>query len=340
MKVKSLLNLTITAVFVVSLLISGCKNESVLPETENKDDQSPDETIVEVQDENDLEGVDEENDAPAEVPDDGTEEMVDDPEENDVDEVPDDPFTPSDEPCTVLFGRPSEDTGLGPDMCQPLCNCEGKFFEPPVYTKEMVDKFSGKILKNPPDPLTSDPYDKPDDNVPQHDKFCGVILDSDDPEYYSLATYDTLEELEADGAILTHYGACGLCSPLNNLAVYILVGDLTGPVRQCGLDNVIGGSKEKNIECLMKLGFDYPCAQIWYYNTSHTRGKCWAPCMAALNQPYHKPDGSLNDCIQCDEDNSGDVFKAVAGRTRRNTGLPAALCRPCYEALPVFHFYD
>ncbi len=337
---KNLFNLIIVAVFIFSLLVSGCNNESVLPDTENKNDQKPDETIVERSDESGFETADEKNDDPAEIPDENNEETTDNFEENDAFETPDDSFTPSDEPCTVLFGRPSENTGLGPDMCQPLCNCEGKYFEPPVYTKEMVDKFSGKILKNPPDPLTSDPYDKPQENVPQHDKVCGVILDSDDPEYYSLATYDTLEELEADGAILTHYGACGLCSPLNNLAVYILVGDLTGPVRQCGLDNLIGGSEEKNIECLMKLGFDYPCAQIWYYNTDHTGSKCWWACITARDDPYHKPDGSLNDCIQCDEDNSGDVFKAVAGRTRRNTGLPAALCRPCYEALPVFHVYE
>jgi hypothetical protein len=334
---KNLFNLIITVGFVFSLLLSGCKNESVLPETENNDTGKPDETVIDESDESNFETVDEEHDDPAEMKDDEIEEV--DFEENDVDEVPDDAFNPSDEPCTVLFGNPSPDTGLGPDMCQPLCNCEGKFFQPPVYTKEMVDKFSGKILKNPLEPLTSDPYDKPGENVPQHDKVCGVILDSEDPEYYSLETYDTVEELEADGAILTHYGACGLCSPLNNLAVYILVGDLTGPVRKCGLDSIIGGEK-KNIECLMDIGFDYPCAQIWYYNTSHTRSKCLAVCMSALSDPYHKPDGSLNDCIQCDEDNSGDVFKAVAGRTRRNTGLPAALCRPCYEALPVFHFYE
>jgi hypothetical protein len=328
-------------IFLFVFIFAGCKNENLSENNELPDEKRIDEEVSDIIDE-DVKDVPDEKEEPDFIPDETADESPDlsDDSLTDLDEVPDDSFVPNDGPCTVLFGRPSESTGLGPDMCQPFCNCEGKYFEPPVYTKEMVDKFSGKIIKNPPEPLTSDPYDKPQENVPQHDKFCGVILDSEDSNQYSIETFETLADLESAGAILTHYGACGKCSTLQNLATYILVGDLTGPVRKCGLDNAIIGGEKKNIECLMNLGFDYPCAQIWYYNTNHTRGKCWTVCMAALNDPYHKSDGSLNDCIQCDEDNSGDVFKAVAGRTRRNTGLPAALCRPCYEALPVFHFYE
>ena len=54
---------------------------------------------------------------------------------------------------------------------------------------------------------------------------------------------------------------------------------------------------------------------------------------------YHTPDGALNPCIQCDEDESGPVFKAVAGRTRRNSGLASALCRPCESVASVTHQY-
>ena len=36
---------------------------------------------------------------------------------------------------------------------------------------------------------------------------------------------------------------------------------------------------------------------------------------------------------------SGPVFKAVSGRTRRNSGLPNALCRPCSEVRPLVHAY-
>ena len=56
-----------------------------------------------------------------------------------------------------------------------------------------------------------------------------------------------------------------------------------------------------------------------------------------MEDPHHNPDGSLNDCIQCDEDQSGAVFKAIAGRTRRNSGLASALCRPCDSVYQVSH---
>lgn len=64
-----------------------------------------------------------------------------------------------------------------------------------------------------------------------------------------------------------------------------------------------------------------------------------AICLANLDQPYNLEDGTLNPCIQCDEDESGPVFKAVAGRTRRNSGLPNAICRPCSEVRPLVHAY-
>jgi hypothetical protein len=116
------------------------------------------------------------------------------------------------------------------------------------------------------------------------------------------------------------------------------VNDLTQPVRQCALD-WISGPPEDHLACIAALGFDAPCAQIWYYNTVHTRVACLTPCMNSFNAPYNNADGSLNDCLACDEEASGPVFKAVAGRTRRNTGIPNAICRPCSEAPAILHDY-
>jgi hypothetical protein len=67
---------------------------------------------------------------------------------------------------------------------------------------------------------------------------------------------------------------------------------------------------------------------------------CLEVCLELLDAPYHLPDGSLNACLQCDQEMSGDVFEAVAGRTRRNTGLTSALCRPCAEVRPLVHVYE
>jgi hypothetical protein len=57
--------------------------------------------------------------------------------------------------------------------------------------------------------------------------------------------------------------------------------------------------------------------------------------LASNNGPG--PDCPMNDCLQCDEDNSGPMFAKYAGRTRRNTGLESCITRPCELNKPVVH---
>ena len=240
------------------------------------------------------------------------------------------------EPCVVLFGAPSADTGLSVDQCASSCDCDDLVFAPPAYSQEDVAALGTWELNDPPTLLDVDPYEDPDAHQPQPDRFCAVHPEED--ARYRLETHDDLESVEQAGAVLTHHGACGLCSSLRDLGVYMASTDLSGPVRQCALLS-LGGSFEDVVACLEELGFSTPCAQIWAYNSLNTRQECLDVCIEALDEPYHLWDGSLNPCIQCDEDLSGQVFKAVAGRTRRNSGLPTALCRPCGSVAPVVHAY-
>jgi len=60
----------------------------------------------------------------------------------------------------------------------------------------------------------------------------------------------------------------------------------------------------------------------------------WITGEAAMRE-----DGRLNACLQCDEDRSGPVFKAIAGRTRRNSGIQSSIPRPTEEIAPVIHDY-
>jgi len=249
---------------------------------------------------------------------------------SDPDEVPD-PV-----PCEVLFGAPSASTGLTDDQCCPNCACDDLEFTPPTYTEPDVDALLARVLTDPPALLDADPYETPEDHPGQPDLFCAVH--DDDATLYHVQTHDSLDAITAAGAVLTHHGACGQCSSLQDLAVYMANPDLSGPVRECAMLG-IGGTDEEVTACLQELGFTEPCAQIWAFNSANTRAECLDVCLATLEDPYHLEDGALNDCIQCDEDMSGPVFKAVAGRTRRNSGLPTALCRPCASVAPVVHAY-
>ena len=56
-------------------------------------------------------------------------------------------------------------------------------------------------------------------------------------------------------------------------------------------------------------------------------------------KPATTPEGRLDPCLRCDEDRSGPVFKAVAGRTRRDSGIRSSIPRPDEEVAHVVHDY-
>lgn len=241
------------------------------------------------------------------------------------------------EETPVFFGTPNEATGLDAAQCTPTCTaCADGPWTQPAYTSTDLSHWRSWILDNPPSPPSTDPYQGALPAEPGADAVCGVLLAKNG--HYTLKSYASTTDALADGAQVTHYGVCGLCSPLADLAVYAETPDLTEPVRSCGLQNM-SGDVAALTACIGAIGFSEACSTIWAYNTLHTRDACLNECMAALNAPYNEADGSLNPCLQCDEDESGAVFKAVAGRTRRNTGLASSICRPCSEVRPLVHGY-
>jgi hypothetical protein len=78
---------------------------------------------------------------------------------------------------------------------------------------------------------------------------------------------------------------------------------------------------------------------MWVYNSLNTNKFCTSTCLPLLNTPANgpPPDCVLNDCIQCDVDNSEPVFLAYAGRTRRDSGLLSGILRRCRDLVQVEH---
>ena len=155
---------------------------------------------------------------------------------------------------------------------------------------------------------------------------------------YELRQFASKPAAEKAGFIVTHQGKCGACSNVKDLAVY-LEKNLTDPVRKCALKAVISKRWARN--CIRGLGFTDTCADIWLFNSINTRKHCFMVCMKAwiTGEPNNKPDGSLNDCLQCDEDKSGPVFKYFSGRTRRNSGIESAIKRPGQQVYKMNHCY-
>lgn len=236
------------------------------------------------------------------------------------------------DPCEKMFGIPNENTGLSSSFCNPSCECQT--FESRTFTAEELATLKSWNLVNPFEEITTNPYDTA--FVEGEEAVCAIKIENLADQLYSLATYSDQKAAEAAGAILTHHDACGLCSTLSDFEVYARDRDVGAAVRKCALDN-FSSPFEDLLVCIEGLGFTRPCAQIWAYNTRNTQAKCLAECLGATL--YHNEDGTLDPCLQCDEDISGPVFKQVAGRTRRNTGLASSICRFCAEVKPVDHDY-
>ena len=234
--------------------------------------------------------------------------------------------------CNGFYGMPNERSGLSPDQCNTQCRCLAG--TPADSQPDLSSPVFGYAHLNPPMLLTSDPYAASDEQISDENQVCTIELDHAAQAYF----LQTLNADSVDVNRITHAGPCGACSSLADLAVYAANVDLTDPVRACGLEG-IGGGSEMNITCLRELGFSEACAQIWYFNTNHTREICLGECIEHINSSYVDETGQLNSCLACDEENSGPIFKYFSGRTRRNSGLPSSICRPCDSITFVPHSY-
>lgn len=135
-----------------------------------------------------------------------------------------------------------------------------------TYSQEQLARFSASVVENPI-AIGENPYldftDSGDSRlIPRENVVCGIQIASENPLHYRLATYGTASEAKAAGASVTHFSACGSCSTLQDLSVYLARPDLTTPVRRCAL---LGFSKALAVSCLKDLGFTQSCSETWYY---------------------------------------------------------------------------
>lgn len=233
-----------------------------------------------------------------------------------------------------MFGRPITNTGLSLEKCMPSFECLG--FTSKEFSPQEITALKDWTLLQAFSEIVANPYENTLNLPPSDGWVCGVIIENLENKTYRLQNYESSQKAEIDGAIVTHFDLCGVCSTLEDLAVYAENLDIGANVRQCGFQNFTTPF-ESLVGCIQDLGFSLPCAQIWAYNLRNTQSVCFSFCLN--NDLYHLEDGSLSPCLECDEINSGHVFKAVAGRTRRNTGIASSICRFCEEVNPVEHNY-
>jgi len=204
----------------------------------------------------------------------------------------------------------------------------------PSLLQDPIPEYVGEVNDDP----YADPENPPDD--PATRGVCAIKWNDDDEglKRYWLKNFENETAATNDDFSVTHKGHCGACSNLQDLGVYIRQ-NLTSDTRECGILGSLSHNLMRN--CLLDLGFSLPCVTIWEWNILNTKAECFSVCVWSYitNEPFNKPDGSLNDCLQCDEDKSGPNFKFFAGRTRRNSGIPSSIYRPPDTIYDMEHCY-
>eukprot|EP00756_Hemistasia_phaeocysticola_P015876 Hpha_TRINITY_DN15440_c2_g2::TRINITY_DN15440_c2_g2_i1::g.174381::m.174381 len=153
---------------------------------------------------------------------------------------------------------------------------------------------------------------------------------------YSLKDFPNASAAKAAGYEVSHNGACGLCSTLQDLASYMAIPDMTTTGKKCAIASLLNHTNGH--QCFLDLGMTPACATIWMWDAIYDAPACGLSCIGHLNESYNlEPDCRLNRCLQCDEDMAGPLFKRYAARTRRVSGLISAIQRPCSTVAKITH---
>lgn len=132
----------------------------------------------------------------------------------------------------------------------------------------------------------------------EYSKNCYVEFESEEKTHYRLVNLEAgLGKNPKENTHLTHYGPCGVCSQLQDLAAYIDMPDLTTPVRKCSFRIL----ESNRLACLRDIGFSEDCSWIWYWNTKntgkpHAQGGCLGTCLIRIFQSNNSPAGKYNPC--------------------------------------------
>lgn len=159
---------------------------------------------------------------------------------------------------------------------------------------------------------------------------------------YMVQSYPSREEAEADGAIVTHVGSCGVCSTTKDLAAFMSVKDITPAISKCLIKVTLFGINLSNlIECVQELGITFQCANLLSLNAINLSQNCALRCQNSLimGEPNQglAPACELSDCLQCANEFTLPIFESFAGRDPHRSGILGGYAYPCTENVNITH---
>jgi hypothetical protein len=145
-----------------------------------------------------------------------------------------------------------------------------------------------------------------------------------------LQTYSSRQEAQANGRFVTHTRHCGGCSHCKIWPPTLKILIQSAKVHFARNKAFLTRRKPKNVieawdSPRVVLRFGQPILGIQVKNAYIK--ECFFG--KESNNNGGPPDCKINECLQCDEDKSGPLFKQFTGRTRRRSGLLSSIDRSC-----------
>eukprot|EP00934_Nitzschia_sp_Nitz4_P000779 Nitzschia sp. Nitz4//scaffold172_size47551//4330//5428//NITZ4_007137-RA/size47551-augustus-gene-0.37-mRNA-1//1//CDS//3329538738//779//frame0 len=170
---------------------------------------------------------------------------------------------------------------------------------------------------------------------------CGYLYDSEDTDClgrsYEIHTYESEAAALAAGAVVTHSGACGVCSSMQDFHVRMRDKDtFQSATTLCATSFVLGGTFAELIQCFADMGLTDSCGLLWAHFGAANANECATQCFGSTELNGPAPECALSDCLECAVDIRA-VFDDIAGRTFQSSGIIEAIARPCEEFTYIEH---
>lgn len=138
---------------------------------------------------------------------------------------------------------------------------------------------------------------------------------------YRIKTYASREAAESAGGFVTHVGNCGVCSTLQDLAVYATI-DFIGPTSPGNFcKRQAATSFESGLNCYQDIGLTQDCAKIWADTSWNTAKNCFGACVLRSTLPFGESitprsgvDSNSTDSAESDSNNWYDLPASLRNR--------------------------
>jgi len=163
-------------------------------------------------------------------------------------------------------------------------------------------------------------------------------------------------QLESQGVHILHCGKCSSCSTIHDLEVlYKTRSNITTLMTQCSTSWVLsqyvpGGAQplKELKQCLIGKGIDFSddgsawedpankptCMDTWTDNILNDAKLCTKFCLTKFIKTKNTGNFAKDQCLQCDEFQSGPAFIKGAGANRRSSGIVSDIDRSQLRGTP------